>query len=90
MLRLRTWVCLVLALLFVGRRRRRGGHSQVEGRNVTVKVGEKEQVVELSKDLKITKDGTELERKDRRGALKKDVKVELVEKDGKVVEIKIK
>jgi len=57
---------------------------------LTVKVGEKEQKIMMMGVKVLDADGKELTRMDRRNALKKDVKVELTEKDGKVTEIKIK
>jgi hypothetical protein len=91
MLRLRTWVCLVIALLFVGVGiAAEGVITKTERGKITVKVGDKEQEVE-TKGVKVTgADGAELKGKDRGQVLKKDQKVELIEKDGKVVEIKAK
>jgi hypothetical protein len=57
---------------------------------VTVKVGDKEKVIEL-KGVKVSDgDGKAVKGKDVGDVLKKDAKVEVVEKDGKVSEIKIK
>jgi hypothetical protein len=57
---------------------------------LTVKVGDKEQEIDLQ-GVKVTgPDGNAVPGKERRNLLKKDAKIELVEKDGKVVEIKIK
>jgi hypothetical protein len=57
---------------------------------VTVKVGDKEQVIEL-KGVKVSDaEGKAVKGKDVGDVLKKDAKVEVVEKDGKVAEIKIK
>lgn len=57
---------------------------------VTVKVGDKEQVIEL-KGVKVSDaEGKAVKGKDVGDVLKKDAKVEIVEKDGKVAEIKIK
>lgn len=57
---------------------------------VTVKIGDKEQVIEL-KGVKVSDaEGKAVKGKDTGDVLKKDAKVEIVEKDGKVAEIKIK
>lgn len=57
---------------------------------VTVKVGDKEQVIEM-KGVKVSDAGGKMVKgKDIGDTLKKDVKVEIVEKDGKVSEIKVK
>lgn len=58
---------------------------------VVVKVGEKEQSIELVKGVKVTDaDGKPIKGKDRADVLKAGVKVDLTETDGKVTEIKIK
>jgi hypothetical protein len=90
---LRTICCAILALaLFVGAAlAAEGVITKVERGKITVKVGDKEQEIMLSKDIKILgADGNEIPGKERRNALKKDAKVEITEKDGKVVEIKVK
>ena len=57
---------------------------------VTVKVGDKEKVIEL-KGVKVSDaEGKGVKGKDIGDVLKKDAKVEIVEKDGKVAEIKVK
>jgi hypothetical protein len=86
---LRTFVAAVLVLvIFVG------GLLAAEGvvvknadkDSVTVRIGDKEKKIEL-KGVKILKaDGKE----GAFGDLKKDAKVDVTEKDGKVTEIKIK
>jgi hypothetical protein len=88
---LRHVVCVALALLiFVGGLlAAEGTIVKIEKGKLTVKVGDKEQEIAL-KGVKVTKDGVDVPGKERREALKKDAKVEIVEKDGKVVEIKIK
>jgi len=58
---------------------------------VVVKVGEKEQSIELAKGVKVTDaDGNPVKGKNVANVLAKDTKVELTEADGKVTEIKIK
>jgi hypothetical protein len=58
---------------------------------VIVKVGEKEQSIELAKGVKVLDaDGKAVKGKNLAAALTKDVKVDLTEADGKVTEIKIK
>lgn len=57
---------------------------------VTVKVGDKEQVIEL-KGVKVSDaEGKAVKGKAVADVLTKNAKVEIVEKDGKVAEIKIK
>lgn len=82
---------LVLCLAFVGALIAADGTVvNSEKGKVTVKVGDKEQVIEL-KGVKVSDaDGKALKGKDAAEHLKKDTKVEIVEKDGKVSEIKIK
>jgi hypothetical protein len=58
--------------------------------SVTVKVGEKEQKIELRGVKVFDAEGKEIPGRMRREHLKKDTKVEITEKDGKVTEIKIK
>ena len=89
---LRTFVCTLLALLiFVG------GLMAAEGTvialkkgELTVKVGDQEKTIPLKGVKVIDADGKPVSGKARIEALKKDVKVEIVEEGGKVVEIKIK
>ncbi len=58
---------------------------------LVVKVDDKEQTIELAKGVKVTDaDGKPVKGKDLATVLAKDTKVELVEADGKVTEIKIK
>jgi methionine-rich copper-binding protein CopC len=58
---------------------------------VVVKVGEKEQSIELAKGIKVTDaDGNQVKKKKLANVLNKDTKIELTETDGKVTEIKIK
>jgi hypothetical protein len=57
---------------------------------LTVTVDGKEQKI-MTRGVKILDaDGKEIPRQERRNVLKKDVKVEITEKDGKVTEIKVK
>jgi hypothetical protein len=89
---LRTFVCAALALVICvgGLLAGEGSVVSFEKGKLTVKVGDKEQVVEL-KGVKVFDDaGTQVKGKDVAALLKKDLKVELVEKNGKVVEIKVK
>jgi hypothetical protein len=57
---------------------------------MTVKVDDKEKKIETRGVKFLDADGKEVPRQDRRNLFKKDAKVEIVEKDGKVVEIKLK
>jgi hypothetical protein len=57
---------------------------------LTVKVGDKEQKIMVRGVKVLDAEGKELAGPARREAFKKDVKVEITEKDGKVTEIKIK
>jgi hypothetical protein len=58
---------------------------------LVVKVGDKERTLELKKNTHVhDTDGKEIKAQDRAAKLKKDVKIEIEEKDGKVVEINIK
>ncbi len=58
---------------------------------VVVKVGEKEQSIELAKGVKVLDaDGKPVKGKDLANVLNKDAKVDLTEADGKVTEIKLK
>lgn len=89
---LRTSVCALLALVLCVGVVMAGDGTVVsfEKGKVTLKIGDKEQVVEL-KGVKVTDAaGAEVKGMKLADALKKDVKVETVEKDGKVVELKIK
>jgi hypothetical protein len=61
-----------------------------ENGKVTLRVGSKEQTFDL-KQVKLTgADGKPLKGAALRGALTKDAKLELIEKDGKVVELRAK
>jgi hypothetical protein len=98
---LRSFVAAVLALVIFA-----GGLLAAEGTvvsfsaadkasktpaKVVVKVGEKEQSIELVKGTKVVDaDGKPVKGKDLADALKAGVKVDLTEADGKVSEIKIK
>jgi|SRR6516164_6055774 hypothetical protein len=98
---LRSFVAAVLALVIFA-----GGLLAAEGTvvsftaadkasktpaKVVVKVGEKEQSIELGKGVKVTDaDGKPVKGKDLGDAFKTGAKVDLTEADGKVTEIKIK
>jgi len=57
---------------------------------LTVTVDGKEKKIETRGVKFLDADGKEVTRQDRRNVFKKDAKIEVVEKDGKVVEIKLK
>ena len=57
---------------------------------ITVKIDDKEKKIETRGVKFLDAEGKEVARQDRRTTFKKDTKVEVVEKDGKVVEIKLK
>ena len=58
---------------------------------LVVKVGDKERVFELKASTHVHDvDGKEIRAKDRPDKLKKDVKIEIEEKDGKLIEINLK
>ena len=86
---LRTFVVAILALVICV-----GGLLAAEGvvtkaadkDKVTIKIGDKDKEIDLKGVKIVGADGKEA----KADALKKDVKVDVTEKDGKVTEIKIK
>jgi hypothetical protein len=84
---------LVLLLLAVGAWAADGtvvGYDAASGK-LTVKVGDQERVVTLKATTHVhDMDGREIRAKERPAKLKKDVRIELVEKGGKLIEINLK
>ena len=80
------FVALVCGTAYAGE----GTIVAVERGSITVKVGDKEQKIETRGVKFFDAEGKELAQQARRTALKKDAKVEITEKDGKVTEIKVK